>query len=74
MAEYQNLFTQVQLRGPAYAGVPLERGPWTRQGAGRFSYFLGKIGDAQIGPICASPILPGQYEKPPFPTRFQLPV
>ena len=26
MAEYQNIFTQVQVRGPAYAGVPLTRG------------------------------------------------
>ena len=29
-----------------YAGVPLERGPYVRQG-GWFNYWLGKIGDAQ---------------------------
>ena len=26
MAEYQNIFTRVQVRSPLYAGVPLERG------------------------------------------------
>jgi photosynthetic reaction center M subunit len=51
MAEYQNIFTQVQVRAAPYPGVPLERGPWVRSGEGRFSYFLGKIGDAQVGPI-----------------------
>jgi photosynthetic reaction center M subunit len=51
MAEYQNIFTQVQIRGPAYAGVPLERGAVERQGEGSFAYWLGKFGDAQIGPI-----------------------
>jgi photosynthetic reaction center M subunit len=51
MAEYQSLFTQVQIRAPAHAGVPLPRGTWIRQGTPRFSYLLGKIGDAQIGPI-----------------------
>ena len=29
MAEYQNIFTRVQVRGPTYAGVPLPRGSWT---------------------------------------------
>jgi photosynthetic reaction center M subunit len=51
MAEYQNIFTQVQVRAAPYPGVPLERGPWVRSGQARFSYFLGKIGDAQVGPI-----------------------
>jgi len=51
MAEYQNIFTQVQVRAAPYPGVPLQRGPWVRSGEGRFSYFLGKIGDAQVGPI-----------------------
>ena len=50
MAEYLNIFTRVQVRSPVYAGVPLERGPYVRQG-GWFNYWLGKIGDAQIGPI-----------------------
>ena len=51
MAEYQNLFTRVQVRGPAYAGVPLPGGVWVRQGKPTFSHLLGRIGDAQIGPI-----------------------
>ena len=51
MAEYQNLFTRVQVHAPAYAGVPLAGGTWVRQGKPWFAYWLGKIGDAQIGPI-----------------------
>ncbi len=51
MAEYQNIFTQVQVRGPAYAGVPVATGSWNRIGKPNFSYWFGKIGDAQIGPI-----------------------
>jgi photosynthetic reaction center M subunit len=51
MAEYQNIFTQVQLRAPAHAGVPMSEGTWIRQGKPTFSYWLGKLGDAQIGPI-----------------------
>jgi photosynthetic reaction center M subunit len=53
MAEYQNLFTQVQVNAPSYPGVPLERDrdtnerifePW-------HSRLLGKLGNAQVGPI-----------------------
>ena len=51
MAEYQNIFTRVQIRGGADYGVPLPPGIWERQGTPVFSYWLGKIGDAQIGPI-----------------------
>jgi photosynthetic reaction center M subunit len=51
MIEYQNIFTQVQVRGPAYAGIPVQSGSWNRIGKAGFSYWLGKIGDAQIGPI-----------------------
>ena len=32
MAEYQNLFTQVQVQAPAYPGVPLDRDRDTRRG------------------------------------------
>jgi photosynthetic reaction center M subunit len=49
--EYQNIFTQVQVRGPAYAGVPVATGSWNRVGTPGFSYWFGKLGDAQIGPI-----------------------
>lgn len=51
MAEYQNIFTSVQVRSPAYPGVPLDTGQRDRLGQPGFSYWLGKIGDAQIGPI-----------------------
>jgi photosynthetic reaction center M subunit len=51
MAEYQNIFTSVQLRAPAYPGVPLPRWSSQRSWVPRFSYILGKIGDAQIGPF-----------------------
>ena len=49
--EYQNLFTRVQVRGPAYAGVPLARESEPRDGKPSFSHLLGRIGDAQVGPI-----------------------
>jgi photosynthetic reaction center M subunit len=51
MAEYQNIFTQMQIRGPAYVGIPPAPGSWVRQGKPGFSYWFGMIGDAQIGPI-----------------------
>jgi len=52
MPEYQNIFTSVQVRSPAYPGVPLPKGRLPRIGKQPiFSYWLGKIGDAQIGPI-----------------------
>lgn len=51
MAEYQNIFTRVQLHAPAYAGVALKGSSWERAGQPFFAYWLGKIGDAQIGPI-----------------------
>lgn len=51
MVEYQNLFTRVQMRAPAYSGVKLPRGSSPRIGGTGFSYLLGQLGDAQIGPI-----------------------
>jgi photosynthetic reaction center M subunit len=51
MAEYQNIFTQVQVRGPVHDGIPLPKGFWDRVGKPGFSYYAGLIGDAQIGPI-----------------------
>jgi photosynthetic reaction center M subunit len=49
---YQNLFTRVQVHGPAYPqpGDPKES-VWPRSGKAFFFYWMGKIGDAQIGPI-----------------------
>ena len=51
MPEYQNIFTRVQVRAPAYLGVPLPNGSWKRSGTPIFSYWAGRFGDAQIGPI-----------------------
>ncbi|MGB5200560.1 MAG: photosynthetic reaction center subunit M, partial [Sedimenticolaceae bacterium] len=51
MAEYQNIFTRVQVRAPADPGVPIGSEGFFRMGGSRFSYWAGKFGDAQIGPI-----------------------
>ncbi|MEJ2256297.1 MAG: photosynthetic reaction center subunit M [Woeseiaceae bacterium] len=51
MAQYQNIFTRSQVHGPTDPGVPLYDDSWGRQAEARVSYWLGKIGDAQIGPI-----------------------
>jgi photosynthetic reaction center M subunit len=55
--EYQNIFTQVQVRAPAYMGTPIEAGPWRRQWGflfddkPTFNHLIGRFGDAQLGPI-----------------------
>ncbi len=50
--DYQNIFTRVQVRGPAYAGVaPKDVGAFPRSKDSLFFYWAGKLGDAQIGPI-----------------------
>jgi photosynthetic reaction center M subunit len=51
MAEYQNIFTAVQVRSPAYPGTPMPKGNLPRIGKPFFAYWAGKLGDAQIGPI-----------------------
>ena len=51
MATYQNIFTQVQVRGPVETGVVLPGGDESRTGKGGFNHLLGRIGNAQIGPI-----------------------
>ena len=51
MAEYMNIFTRVQVRGPDQMGVKLPQGAWTRSGPPFHSHLLGMIGDAQVGPI-----------------------
>jgi len=50
MATYQNIFNRVQIRGPIHS-VPLPKGSFRRIGEGSFSHLLGRIGEAQIGPI-----------------------
>jgi photosynthetic reaction center M subunit len=51
MAEYQNIFTRVQAYAPAYAGIPLRSGNEEREGPPTHWHWLGKLGDAQVGPI-----------------------
>ena len=51
MAEYQNIFTQVQIRAPSYPGVAVPPETFARTNQGGYQYWFGKFGDAQIGPI-----------------------
>jgi photosynthetic reaction center M subunit len=51
LAEYQNIFTRVQVHGPADMGVPLKDGTWGRDGKPVFIHLFGRFGDAQVGPI-----------------------
>ena len=51
MASYQNIFTQVQLRGAPELGIGLPAGNSPRVGKAGYSYWMGKLGNAQIGPI-----------------------
>ncbi len=51
MPEYQNIFTQVQVRGPAEMGVRLPRADWSRDGKPQFIHLIGRFGNAQIGPV-----------------------
>ena len=41
MAEYQNLFTSVQVTAPSYPGVPLGRDEYQREGKGLHLHLLG---------------------------------
>jgi photosynthetic reaction center M subunit len=53
MPDFQNIFTQVQLVGPAHAGVELPPGNSPRTGEDKPLYFhlLGRFGLPQVGPI-----------------------
>jgi photosynthetic reaction center M subunit len=51
MAEYQNIFTNVQVAAPSYAGVSIGRDDGEREGQPGHVHWLGRFGDAQIGPI-----------------------
>jgi photosynthetic reaction center M subunit len=57
MADYQNLFTQVQAVGPANLGVPLGQGNSPRTGTDLPQvHLIGRIGMPQIGPIYLGPL------------------
>ncbi len=49
--EYLNLFTRVQVDAPSYPGVDVERGKAEREGPPVHIHLLGRLGDAQLGPI-----------------------
>ena len=49
--QYQNIFTRVQVHGPADYGPPAARGSWVRQGKPFFVHLFGRLGDAQVGPV-----------------------
>jgi photosynthetic reaction center M subunit len=51
MARYQNIFTQVQVRSVPDMGVPFRASTFRRSGVPFFAYWIGKFGNAQIGPI-----------------------
>jgi photosynthetic reaction center M subunit len=52
MPEYQNIFTRVQVVAPAYPGISLPgAGNQEREGKPAHVHWIGKFGDAQVGPI-----------------------
>jgi hypothetical protein len=51
MARYQNIFTQVQLRGHPELGMPHKDDSEPRIHLTTFSYWMGKLGQAQLGPL-----------------------
>ncbi len=53
MADYQNIFTAVQVRGPLEMGAPTTDD--SRVGTPFYNYWVGKIGNAQFGPLNLAP-------------------
>ncbi len=51
LPRYQNIFTQVQIRGNPEMGIPLKEGMHNRTSGTTTNNWLGLIGQAQIGPI-----------------------
>jgi photosynthetic reaction center M subunit len=50
LPEYQNIFTTVQVRTSPEMGIPIES-EMDRTKSATFSWWIGKIGNAQLGPI-----------------------
>jgi photosynthetic reaction center M subunit len=50
MTKYQNIFNRVQVESPAHGGIPVEDTTWPRGLKPFMSHFLGRFGDAQVGP------------------------
>ena len=56
MADYQNIFSQVQVQGPAEMGVdPMGTVAESRTNSASFSKLAGWFGNAQLGPIYLGP-------------------
>ena len=51
MAEYQNIFTQIQVSAPPDIGPPIENGNAFRVRYMRLSKLIGWFGSAQVGPL-----------------------
>jgi photosynthetic reaction center M subunit len=51
MGYYQNIFTKVQVHGEPDLGVALPPGMYERQKETKHNYWIGKFGDAQLGPV-----------------------
>ncbi|MEL7188166.1 MAG: photosynthetic reaction center subunit M [Pseudomonadota bacterium] len=51
MATYQNIFTQVQVKAAPEMGVPHLDGSEPRIAMTGYSYWMGKFGQAQLGPV-----------------------
>ncbi|MEM7746754.1 MAG: photosynthetic reaction center subunit M [Pseudomonadota bacterium] len=51
MAEYQNIFTQVQIQGPPEMGMVEDTDVSERTSSARFSTLIGRFGNAQLGPV-----------------------
>ena len=56
MADYQNLFTAVQVSGPVHHGTELHNAASTRVGQPFLLHLAGRLGNAQIGPIYLGPL------------------
>ena len=55
MAEYQNIFTQVQVQGPAEMGMVEDALLGDRGKGTTFSALFGWFGNAQLGPFYLGP-------------------
>jgi photosynthetic reaction center M subunit len=51
MADYQNLFTAVQVTGPLHDGIAQHKPALSRSGTPFLLHLAGRLGNAQIGPI-----------------------
>ncbi len=55
MAEYYNIFSQVQVQGPPEMGMAADADLGERTNSARFSPLFGWLGNAQLGPVYLGP-------------------